>query len=231
MHASTEELLSVRDGETVAETVVSHVEACEHCQSQLGRLSMIRSALGNLPEIVPPDDAWQRILAHHKASRPRERRNFVPQLIGLAASVLAVAVVLQVLDDPGRRAVRGMPESSTPASQTATSEIPPAAVAQQTGMGASAAAAAVPLATLISRSQRLENTLRALPRGPQLVTGSTAGTITELQDRIAMVDYQMSLGQLEDQDPDMARRLWQERIGLMNSLLAVRFAQAQQVSF
>jgi hypothetical protein len=47
----------------------------------------------------------------------------------------------------------------------------------------------------------------------------------------SMVDYQMSLGQLEDQDPDVARRLWQERIGLMNSLLAVRFAQAQQVSF
>ncbi len=230
MHASTEELLSVRDGETVAEAVVSHVEACEHCQGQLGRLSMIRSALGNLPEIAPPDGTWQRILARHEASRPRERRNFVPQLIGLAASVLAVAAVLQVLDDPGRRAVRGMPESSTASSQAATPAMPPAAAARQAG-GAPAAAATVPLATLISRSQRLENTLRALPRGPQLVTGSTAGTITELQDRIAMVDYQMSLGQLEDQDPDVARRLWQERIGLMNSLLAVRFAQAQQVSF
>ena len=231
MHASTEELLSVRDGETVAETLVSHVEACEHCQNQLGRLSMMKSALGNLPKIAPPDDAWQRIVERHKASQPRERRSFVPQLVGLAASVLVVAIVLQVSNEPGRHTVPETPASSTPAGQISTTTIPPSAVAQQTAMSASAAAATVPLASLISRSQQLENTLRALPRGPHLVTGSTAGTITELQDRIAMVDYQMSLGQVEDQDPDVVRRLWQERIELMNSLLAVRYAQTQQVSF
>jgi hypothetical protein len=46
-----------------------------------------------------------------------------------------------------------------------------------------------------------------------------------------MIDYQMSMGQLDEDGPDVARRLWQERIELMNSLLAVRYAQAQQVSF
>ncbi len=45
MHASTEELLSLRDGEAVAEAVVSHVDDCEQCQGTLGRLSMMKTAL------------------------------------------------------------------------------------------------------------------------------------------------------------------------------------------
>lgn len=231
MHASTEELLSVRDGEAVAETVVSHVETCEQCQGRLGRLSMMKSALRGLPELAPPDDAWKRVVARQKAALSPQRRRFVPQLIGLAASVVAVAVVLQVLDDPGRRAVRGVAEPTVSDGQLMTTTAPPTATAQPAGMGATVATGGVPLATLISRSQQLEKQLRALPRGPQVVSGGTAGTISELQDRILMVDYQMSMGQLDGEDPDLARRLWQERIELMNSLLAVRYAQAQQVSF
>ena len=231
MHASTEELLSLRDGEAVAEAVVSHVDDCEQCQVSLGRLSMTKTALRGLPELTPADDAWQGVLARHDSIAKPVRRRFVPQLVGLAASVLAVVIVLQALDDPGRRAVRGMPEQSTADSQLMTTTASPAATAQPAGMNASATAGGIPLAALISESQQLERTLRALPRGPQVVSGGTAGTIGELQDRIAMIDYQMSMGQLDGDDPDVARRLWQERIELMNSLLAVRYAQAQQMSF
>ncbi len=124
-----------------------------------------------------------------------------------------------------------MPDQPAADNQLITTTARPTATAQPAGMSASAAAGGIPLATLISESQQLERTLRALPRGPQVVSGGTAGTISELQDRIAMVDYQMSMGQLDEDDPDVARRLWQERIELMNSLLAVRYAQAQQVSF
>ncbi len=231
MHASTEELLSLRDGEAVAETVVSHVDDCEECQGTLGRLSMMKTALRGLPELAPPDDAWQRVVARHESMAMPRRRRFFPQLVGLAASVVAVAVVLQLLSDPGRRAVRGMPEQSVSGSQPIAATATSPAAAQPAGMNVSMAAGANPLAGLISQSQQLERTLRALPRGPQVVSGGTAGTIGELQDRIAMVDYQMSVAQLDRDDPDVARRLWQERIELMNSLLAVRYAQAQQVSF
>lgn len=50
---------------------------------------------------------------------------------------------------------------------------------------------------LLAKSQRLEQMLRAMPQQPQVMRAGTAWTISELEDRIAIVDFQLNhIGEL-----------------------------------
>lgn len=77
--------------------------------------------------------------------------------------------------------------------------------------------------TLVARSQQLEALLAQLPQRPAVEQAGTTMAIGELQARIQLLDAQLSLpadGRGE------VRRLWDERVELMNSLVGVRFAEA-----
>jgi hypothetical protein len=80
---------------------------------------------------------------------------------------------------------------------------------------------------LVAESARLERVLAGLPAPRPLMAGSTAGTIAGLEDRIAIVDTQLSYAAAEDVAPSYRQALWGERVELMNALVYVRFAQAQ----
>ena len=86
------------------------------------------------------------------------------------------------------------------------------------------------LDALMVRSRWLERNLRALPAEPRMMRAGTAATIGELEDRIAAIDYA-----LNDPHADLstaeAEVFWRERVRLMDSLVQVRYAQAQRVSF
>jgi hypothetical protein len=56
--------------------------------------------------------------------------------------------------------------------------------------------------------------------------GSTAFTVAELEDRIALLDDRLSRVTLEPNAPERAERLWQERVEVMHSLVQVRYADA-----
>ena len=60
-----------------------------------------------------------------------------------------------------------------------------------------------------------------------MVRASTAGTIDELEESIARVDYRLYYGAERELTPVQAQRLWQERVDLMNSLVRVRYAQTR----
>jgi len=87
------------------------------------------------------------------------------------------------------------------------------------------AAGADSVGTLMQRSQRLDAVLQVLPRRPQVERAGTSATIDELQNRIQMLDLQLSAATGE-QHHDDARRLWNARVELMNSLVHVRYAEA-----
>jgi hypothetical protein len=80
---------------------------------------------------------------------------------------------------------------------------------------------------LVAESARLERVLADLPAPRPLMAGSTAGTIAGLEDRIALVDTQLSYAAAEDVATPYRRALWGERVELMNALVMVRYAQAQ----
>ena len=86
------------------------------------------------------------------------------------------------------------------------------------------------LNTLMVESQQIERNLRALPAQPSLVRASTAVTISELQDQVAGIDYLLNHPDLR-LSPEQEEIYWRERVRLMNSLLRLRTAQVQRMSF
>jgi hypothetical protein len=86
------------------------------------------------------------------------------------------------------------------------------------------------LDALMVRSQLLERNLRALPSEPRVMRAATAATISELQDRIAGIDRALNdpHAKLNSSEEEI---FWRERVRLMDSLVQVRYAQAQRVSF
>ena len=71
--------------------------------------------------------------------------------------------------------------------------------------------------------------LRGLPPGPNVVRADTAIAIAELQDQLAVVDYQLNRAAARpEQDP---RALWQQRVELMDRLLRVRYTEAGMEGF
>ena len=74
-----------------------------------------------------------------------------------------------------------------------------------------------------AQNARLEAMLAALPEA-RVMRGSTAFTVSQLEDRLAFVDDRLSRFTLEPNAPEHAERLWRERVELMNSLVQVRYA-------
>lgn len=96
--------------------------------------------------------------------------------------------------------------------------------AQRERAVASGSAIAPPVSDAIrAENDRLEWLLAALPE-PRAMRGSTAFTLAEIEDRLAFVDDRLSRVMLEPNAPERAEQLWRERVGLMNSLVQVRYA-------
>lgn len=88
----------------------------------------------------------------------------------------------------------------------------------------------VNLDDLMHRSQQLERELRLLPSQPRVVRAGTAATISELEDRIAAIDYRLSHPAVRLSRAE-AEIYWRERVRLMNLLYNVRYAQVQRAVY
>jgi hypothetical protein len=75
------------------------------------------------------------------------------------------------------------------------------------------------------QNARLESLLAALPERRSM-RGSTAFTVSQLEDRLALVDDRLSRIAMEPNAPEFSEQLWRERVDLMNSLVQVRYADA-----
>lgn len=164
----------------------------------------LRQGLDRLPDTTPPRALWERIRAQAEAEGlVRMRRDFRNWYAGAG---LAAAVVMAVMLIP--RPPQPEVFDATPDPRIATT-------------------AENRLQTLMVRSAQLEQNLRALPDEPSVVRAGTAATILELEDRIAAIDYQLS-----DPDagltPEETEIFWRERVRLMESLVQLRYAQAQR---
>ncbi|NNF61638.1 MAG: hypothetical protein HKO55_04695 [Gammaproteobacteria bacterium] len=208
MHASTEQLLIIRDSGLVDAATRQHVEQCAECDKQLQQLRGMRSALQQLPGFAPPAGVWQRV--ETALERPQSRNRWLPAAAVAAVSILAVAVWQRF-------------ESPPPAPQTVAA-VTDAVPQEQLAVGAPQ------LPELVSRSRQLEQLLRELDNEtPRVMNADTAGAIAGLQDGIAYIDYGLSH---EDRlSRAQSEQLWRQRVDLMNTLVQVRGAQLQQATF
>src|SRR5262245_2554537 len=162
MHPSTEDLLSIRDGEPLDATRAAACERPEHAP-ELERLRRTRDALRALPELAPPPGVWQRAVEAEHASR----RSIWPRAlagVGVAAAVAvgAVLLVAEIAREPDRESLAVTPAPVWRA---------PALVQTPTPTYTS----------LVQESARLEQVLSQISYQRPLMTGSTAGTIAGLE--------------------------------------------------
>ena len=168
----------------------------------------LHEGLNSLPDTPPPRMLWERIREQAEAEGlVKKRRDFRNWYAGAG---LAAAVVMAIMMIP-------QPPPVVPTDNDGSYVTPDARLAQDPTSG---------LQRLMIRSAQLEQNLRALPE-TSVVRAGTAATIIELEDRIAAIDYQLS-------DPDAGLTpaeteiFWRERVRLMESLVQLRYAQAQR---
>lgn len=75
---------------------------------------------------------------------------------------------------------------------------------------------------LVATSQRLEQQLRTSDSGGRVVSGRIAGTIVQLEDRIALIDAKLSRVGADRYASQDVVSLWQERVRLLDALVSVQ---------
>lgn len=197
MHLPVDELLSLARGAESSAADHAHLAACPACAAELSRLRGLKAGLAALPDIAPPEDGWTRILAAADAPPARVPRWPAALAASLAVASIAVFAALQVGGG-------STPVASAPATATTTSD--------------------AGWELVQAENARLEALLAALPED-QHVRASTGTTVSALEDRLALVDDQLSAAAFEPLAPGEAESLWRMRLYLMNSLVQVRYGQ------
>jgi hypothetical protein len=174
---------------------------------------LLQQELRGLPDAMPPRAVWHRIREQAEAEgliktgvmrRPMTWNSG----LGLAAAVVLAATLVPVMmnsPQPG-----GITEP--PASQAAN-DMPLNA-----------------LQSLMVESRQLESDLRSLPEEPRVRQAGMVATISEIEDRIAAIDYQLNDTTVTMTDEDK-QIFWRERVRLMKLLVGLRYAQAQRAGY
>jgi hypothetical protein len=233
MHPSTEDLLSVRDGEPL-DAVTSNVIAEDaKLEREIERMRQVRHALGRLPELSPADDMWQRIVAVEHETRPRSNFRRLAAGAGIAAAVAALAIF--IVSSPSRPTGGVAPHAIPPGyriTTTAPADSPSTVVGGETPFDPDSPlfyGRVVPASypELVQESARLDRALRRVPYQRPMMSAETATTIAGLEDRIALIDEQITYSNARGVPQPQRVALWGERVDLMNALVHVRYAQAQ----
>jgi hypothetical protein len=208
MHARLDELLSLRDAEPMDARVWAHVEACPQCSAALEGTVHLRERLRELPPATEaPADGWAELQSRLGRVRRASRQRAAIASLAAAASLAALGLFafLRLQDDTPLRA--------------ADETRPPDTVA-----------AADRFAELRDRSQALEAVLAALPERPAVERAATSVPIAALEAEVQWLDHQLTLADAGAGQPD-AERLWQDRIDVMNTLVQLRYVEAQRAEF
>ena len=205
MHASIDHLLSLRDGQPVDAATVAHVDQCARCLAELRKLRETQVKLQSLPQLDAPS-SFQEIQRAMARPANAPRRIVSARLVAALAFVTLTAIFFVALRDGTR---------------TRVAEHKP--VEQQTPAIDIIETARVP--ELVARSQQLEDLLQKLPNRPRIERVSTAAMIDTIEDRIQWLDFQLSDARDSGLNEEQTRRLWRERVELMDSLVKVRYAE------
>ena len=167
----------------------------------------LQRGLEELPQTMPPRHVWQKIREQAEAeglfARPsaRGQRKWYAG-IGVAAAALMAAVIMTGNQGPG------IVVPTEPVTNNDVSD----------------------LTFLQAQSRQLEREIRSLPAEPKVARASTVATLTEIEERIAAIDYQLNDPTAEWVDGEK-EIFWRERVRLMNLLLQLRYAQAQRAAY
>ncbi len=205
MHARLDELLSLRDGAPVDARVQAHVQECAACAAELDRAEALRAQLEALPPApAPAVDGWPAVQARLAASKARGRRlgRVAPYAAAASVAALATFAALRMTEAPPSVAQRAEPLITLDDES---------------------------LDAVRSRSRELEALLAALPERPAVERAGTSVPIDSLEAQVQWLDHQLSVAGAEGRATD-AEALWRDRVEVLNSLVQLRYVEAQQVN-
>ncbi|MDH3430250.1 MAG: hypothetical protein OEQ14_09595 [Gammaproteobacteria bacterium] len=174
---------------------------------------LLQTELKRLPDAMPPRAVWQRIREQAEAEglirkTPMRRPMTWHGGFGLAAAVVLAVVLVPVMMDTPEPAGVTEPPLTAPSNTTQVNA----------------------LQALMVESRQLESDLRSLPQEPRVRQAGTVATLSEIEDRIAAIDYQL----YDPAVPMTAEEeeiFWRERVRLMKLLVGLRYAQAQRTAY
>ncbi|MBK6453228.1 MAG: hypothetical protein IPF84_12195 [Proteobacteria bacterium] len=84
------------------------------------------------------------------------------------------------------------------------------------------------VAQLQSQSQALDAMLSVIGERPVVERAGTSVPIDTLETQVQWIDHQISVAD-GDIEPGSAEQLWRKRVGAMNSLVRLRYVEAQRI--
>lgn len=195
-----------KDNETKDEEMICGLTADER--------DVLRRGLDDLADTMPPRIVWNRIREQAAAEGLIRSTAAQRPSTWFGGFAIAAAVVLAIIIVPKMM--------STPELGPMTTE--PPATAQSGHVEVTA------LQALMVQSRQLESDLRALPDEPRVMRASTIATISDIENAIASIDFQLNDSGVQ-MTSDERELFWRERVRLMKSLVQLRYAQAQRTAF
>jgi len=210
MHPSFDQLLSLREDAPEDEVAV-HVRDCAECHARVESARNIASRLRALPTAAEPPARWLAIRTAFLAQAATPKRVgrrpgwFLP---AASAAIVLVAVLLTVSSHGPRQGSDTRAVTADPSAKSSPAQ-----------------------SQLVAEAQRLEAMLATLPADTRVTRAGTALTVANLEDRIRWVDYRLNFASEAGINPRQEDLLWRERVELLNSLVAVRYADARTRAF
>ncbi len=175
---------------------------------------VLMRGLNALPETMPRRVVWNRIREQAQAEGLIRTTATQRPSTWLAGFAVAAAIVLAMTVVPRLMSTGDLDTQYTE----------PPLLANDNRVEVTA------LQALMVQSQQLESDLRALPEEPKIMRASTVASLSDIEDAIAAIDYQLNESGVQ-MTPDERELFWRERVRLMKSLVRLRYAQAQRTAF
>lgn len=160
-----------------------------------------------LPQVASDPDGWMDLQRRLVLRVHRSRRQTQVARFAAAASVAALGLFATLRFLEFRPAAEPYPDASTVATAVAEDRIQ----------------------SLRARSQALEELLAAMPSRPAVERAGTSLPIDTLEGEVQWLDHQLSLAGSAGGAAPEAERLWRDRVEVMNSLVQLRYVEAQHV--
>jgi hypothetical protein len=222
MHARIDQLLSLRDDEPLDAAARAHIAACHECSEALARLDLMRRRLKALPTLgSSPVGSWATLKERVEATRGTAAPVRRPVALAVAASIVAVAL-LGILRLVGSGVAERDAATTHHAADPVVNAAADAAVERDVARHM--------VAELQQQSRVLEEVLAALPARPAVERAGTALPIETLQAQVQWLDHQLTVSGADDSSPAATERLWRDRVEIMNSLVQLRYVEAQRVA-
>ena len=184
------------------------------CGLTVDEHDVLLRSFDELADTMPPRIVWNRIREQAEAEGLIRTTAVQRPSTWFGGFAIAATVVMAVILVPRI--------TLTPTLGPAMTE--PQSTAQESSLGVTA------LQALMVQSQQLESDLRALPEEPMVMRASTVATISDIENAIAAIDFQLTDSgvQMTSEETEL---FWRERVRLMKSLVQLRYAQAQRAAF